>query len=153
MFECASPSGHWSWYQETRIASDAECGRKLLEVILQQLAEHCWSPRNIFGIHLALEEALVNAIKHGNKYSPEKQVRVCCGITPEYFSIKIEDEGAGFDPSKLPDPRTDEWIDVPNGRGVLLMRKFMDKVEYSKRGNEVLLEKFNKQEPPADDSF
>lgn len=150
MLECASPSGHWSWYQETTIASDADCGRQALDVILQQLAEHCWSVRNVFGIHLALEEALVNAIKHGNKYSPEKQVRICCGITSEFFCIRIEDEGDGFDPARLPDPRTDEWIDVPNGRGVLLMRKFMDRVEYNERGNAVLLEKYNRPPEPED---
>ena len=102
---------------------------------------HHWVDHDIFSIHLALEEALVNAIKHGNGLDLAKQVRVRCRMSDDLVQIEIADEGEGFDPTRVPDPTDEHHRECPNGRGVMLMRSFMDRVEYNERGNCVLLEK------------
>ena len=68
-----------------------------------------------------------------------RRIRVTAHITPEEMEISIRDEGSGFDPSKLPDPTDPENLDRPCGRGVMLMRAFMDDVRYNETGNEVTL--------------
>jgi len=113
----------------------------ILEDLLEQLGVHGWSPSDIFAIHLAAEEAIVNAIVHGNKLDPKKKVRVACVVSPELARIEVTDEGEGFDPGSVPDCRLEERLEAPNGRGVMLMRTFMTRIEYSDRGNRVLMEK------------
>ena len=105
--------------------------------------------RDVFGVRLALEEALVNAIKHGNGMDPNKKVHIECRVSRERVWIRIRDEGEGFDLNALPDPTLEENLEKPSGRGVLLMREFMTNVEYNDRGNCVTLEKH--REPPAAD--
>ena len=97
-----------------------------------------------FGIHLALEEALTNAVKHGNQSDPEKMVIVDCLISPEKFDISITDEGTGFNPDGLPDPRLSDNLFKCCGRGVLLIKSYMDTVEFNDRGNCVHMIKFRK---------
>jgi serine/threonine-protein kinase RsbW len=99
-------------------------------------------------VRLALEEALVNAIKHGNGLDPNKQVHVVCQISAEKVRIVIEDEGIGFRPDDVPDPTEDENLEKPCGRGIMLMRAFLSTVEYNERGNRVVLEK-NKNDDGA----
>ena len=118
-----------------------------MEALLEQLGVYGWSPSDIFAIHLAAEEAIVNAIVHGNKLDPTKTVRVACIVSPNLARIEVTDEGAGFDPGSVPDCRLEERLEAPGGRGVMLMRTFMTRIEYSGRGNRVLMEK---QRPPAE---
>jgi serine/threonine-protein kinase RsbW len=135
-----SPS-RWIWSCDLLIPSLPGAGRQLRHEMLCQLQQHRWAEHDIFSVHLALEEALVNAIEHGNHLDPRKQVRVVCRISPDLVRIVVSDEGEGFDPSHMPDPTDDQHRECPHGRGVLLMRSFMDRVIYGKRGNRVLLEK------------
>ena len=100
-----------------------------------------WSSRDIFGLRLALEEAVVNAIKHGNRLDATKRVHVVCQVDQRRVWIKVSDEGPGFDPAAVPDCTDPEHIEVPNGRGIMLMRNFMSRVEYNDRGNVVTMEK------------
>ena len=100
-----------------------------------------WGRHDVFGVHLAMEEALVNAIKHGNRLDANKHVRVSCRISPELVRIQIADEGDGFDPGGLPDPTDPRRLETPSGRGVLLMMSFMSRVQYNASGNCVVLEK------------
>ena len=109
--------------------------------LLEQLGVHGWSPSDIFAIHLAAEEALVNAIVHGNKLDPAKKVHVRCEVTADLARIEITDEGDGFDPASVPDCTADDRLDVPSGRGVMLMKSFMTRIKYNAKGNSVLLEK------------
>lgn len=95
-----------------------------------------------FAIHLALEEALHNAVDHGNDGDASKHVTVECTITSEKFDISVSDEGSGFKPDILPDPRIQENLYKCSGRGVLLMRAYMDVVEYNDRGNCVHMIKY-----------
>ncbi len=82
-------------------------------------------------IELAVREAVVNAIKHGNQYLADKQVYVQFLVGPDALSIYVRDRGAGFDPASLLDPLEPENLLNPTGRGILWMRAFMDEVEYS----------------------
>ena len=118
-----------------------------MEELLDALDRHGWSPADKFGIHLAAEEALVNAILHGNRLDPRKRVHVICAISSDRFCIDIADEGEGFDPDAIPDCTQDDRLEVPSGRGVMLMRSFMTRIEYNAKGNRVVLEKTRSQEP------
>ncbi len=105
-----------------------------------------WRPstgckRDIFAVHLATEEALVNAIYHGNDSDEAKRVHVVCRLSGDRIRIEIGDEGGGFDPAALPDPTTNDQLHVPCGRGVMLMRAFMSRVEFNEHGNVVVMEK------------
>ena len=97
---------------------------------------------NVFAIHLALEECIINAVKHGNGLDANKRVEIEWEITESLFDITVSDEGNGFKPSALPDPRCDENLEKSGGRGVLLMRSYMDVVEYNDKGNRVHMVKY-----------
>ena len=92
-----------------------------------------------FSIQLAMEEAVTNAIKHGNKNDPTRRVHVGYSVCADRVVITVTDEGPGFDPSRVPDPTADDRLDVPTGRGIMLMRHYMASVEYSASGNQVKL--------------
>jgi serine/threonine-protein kinase RsbW len=132
---------HWIWRRDHVIPSDTAAGRRVLCEVLRELEARHWSRRDVFAVHLAMEEALVNAIKHGNRLDPDKHVRISCRMSPELIRVEISDEGAGFDPTSLPDPTDPDRLECPGGRGVLLMKAFMSRVEWGGSGNRVLLER------------
>ena len=82
-------------------------------------------------IELAVHEAVINAITHGNKSSDEKQVDVRFVTEQEALTVYVRDRGEGFDPSQLPDPTSADNLLNPSGRGIFYMRTFMDEVEHS----------------------
>jgi serine/threonine-protein kinase RsbW len=131
----------WVEEFEETIPNDTAAALAVQDRIVRRLEELGYPARDVFGCRLALEEALVNAIKHGNKNDPAKRVRVECRIAPERFIIEIEDEGPGFHPEDVPDPTAEENLEKPSGRGIMLMRAFMTRVDYQGRGNRVFLEK------------
>ena len=135
------PPPDWKWKLERRFPSDAALGHAAIAELLAELENAGWATRDIYGIHLALEEALVNAIRHGNRSDLSKEVGLRFYLNDDRLLMEIEDEGAGFDPAKLPDPTDDEFLDRPNGRGVLLIRTFMTRVDYLGRGNLCVMEK------------
>jgi serine/threonine-protein kinase RsbW len=114
-----------------------------IPVILDTLAEamtHLSYPsKDIFGVRLSLEEALVNAIKHGNKGDPARQVWVRALVTVEQVLVEVQDEGSGFDPARVADPLSPEGLDRSCGRGLLLMRRYLSSVRWNERGNAVTL--------------
>jgi serine/threonine-protein kinase RsbW len=123
------------------ITSDLGDARRVQDEIEEALQSNGYGERDIFSIRLALEEALVNAIKHGNQMDPNKKVTIDYVVNPELFQIRIEDEGPGFDPNDVPDPTDPENLDRPCGRGVFLIRNFMTSVEYHGRGNILIMSK------------
>lgn len=135
----------WKWKLERRFLSDAAPGHEAIAELLAELEASGWPTKDVYGVHLALEEALVNAIHHGNKDDSSKYVELRFYLTDDKVRLEIEDEGAGFDPAKLPDPTDDEFLDRPNGRGVLLIRTFMTRVNYLGRGNVCVMEKETSQ--------
>lgn len=98
-----------------------------VEASLQQLAIE-EEISNQIGI--AVREAVANAIEHGNKLDASKQVSVDFGLRGDEIVIEVKDEGIGFDPGRVPNPLEPENLLRPNGRGILLIREFMDRVEY-----------------------
>ena len=129
------------------IESDLRAARKVEEQVLRDAARHGYGEASRFAIRLALEEALNNAIKHGNRLDPAKVVEVCYHIDEHQASFTITDQGAGFDPCDVPDPTTDENLERPSGRGIMLMRAYMDEVRYSKRGSQLHMVKRNARKP------
>ncbi len=142
----------WLWRYDRVISSDPAMARQVLDELLAQLEARQWQQRDIFAVHLATEEALANAIRHGNRSDVGKNVHVVCLLGGDRIRIEITDEGRGFDPSALPDPTCAEYLHTPCGRGVMLMRAFMSRVEFNARGNCVIMEKERGQgeEPQSD---
>ncbi len=93
-------------------------------------------------VELALREALLNAILHGNLRSPRKRVSVRCYCQADCgMLLVVEDEGSGFNPKKIPDPTQGKNIYSSHGRGIYLMRKLMDEVRFERCGSRVVLKK------------
>ncbi len=99
-------------------------------------------PSDAADVEIALREAFANAIFHGNGNRPEKKVRLrCYGAPGKGLLLAIRDEGPGFDPATVPDPRSEERLHLPHGRGIFLMHELMDLAEYRRGGREVVLYK------------
>jgi len=127
--------------QKVVIPSDLVEARRVQGEIEEALSAAQFSESEIFAVRLALEEALVNAIKHGNQMDEAKKVHIHYSATVERFDISIADEGPGFDPNDVPDPTDPENLERPCGRGLLLMRHYMTSVAYNDRGNSVTMSK------------
>ena len=82
-------------------------------------------------IALAVREAVANAIKHGNRENPDKRVEVEVRLDGVEIEIRVTDEGRGFNPAGIRDPRETENLLRPDGRGILFMREFMDDIDYT----------------------
>jgi serine/threonine-protein kinase RsbW len=101
-------------------------------------------------LFVALDEAFVNAVKHGNKFDRDKVVRVSAEVSPSEARFTVEDEGEGFDLESIPDPRNPENLFKTSGRGVLFIYNIMDEVKYNERGNRLTMVK--KSEVPRPES-
>ena len=137
--------------------------RHLIETLDANLPD--WAEQDSLRISMALEEALCNAICHGNlevdsrlkdvedcsayermvreriDREPfcQRRVRVKADFSDQKIRFQIDDDGPGFNPMTLPDPTTAENIQKPSGRGLLLIRSFMDEVQHNKTGNQITL--------------
>ena len=130
-------------WTSVEFASSLDRARQIETDILDQCEKNRFNEDDIFAIKLALEEALVNAVKHGNKMDPAKMVRVQYHVTKLRVDIVIEDQGPGFNPASIPNPTDDTRLEMCSGRGIHLMRAFMSSVVYNPRGNMVTLTKLN----------
>jgi serine/threonine-protein kinase RsbW len=140
---------HQHSYLDRAIPSDPAEARRVQDEIEALLKSHQFAERDIFCIRLALEEALVNAIKHGNQMDRSKKVRIAYRVERDRFDIEIVDEGPGFDPGDVPDPTCAENLERPCGRGLMLMRHYMNAVCYNRSGNAVSMTKLrNGAKPP-----
>lgn len=101
---------------------------------------------------LAIREAVANGVRHGNDQEPTKQVRLTCDLKQNVMALRIKDEGSGFDVNAIPDPLAADNLFNPSGRGILLMRAFMDEVdfEFDKRGGTQVLLKKRLPSSPSD---
>ena len=130
--------------KEIIVPNDLDSAKQPEELILGEVSACGYCESAAFAIKLALEEALTNAVRHGNRCDPTKRVTVRYEVTPERTQIEICDEGCGFQPDTVPDPTTPENIDRPFGRGIMLMRAYLDEIEYGGCGNIVRLVKLNR---------
>ena len=113
--------------------------------ILPKLEANSFGKDDIFAVHLTLEEAFLNAVKHGNKMDPNKKVKVDYSVDSDKVEICITDEGNGFQPDAVADPRFGEGLYEPGGRGLLLMNSYMDTVKYNERGNSVYMLRYKEK--------
>lgn len=113
--------------------------------ILPKLEANNFGKDDIFAVHLTLEEAFLNAVKHGNKMDPTKKVKVDYSVDSDKVEICITDEGNGFQPDAVADPRFGEGLYEPGGRGLLLMNSYMDTVKYNERGNSVYMLRYKEK--------
>ena len=110
-----------------------EASRKVLQYIGQETA----SEAILFDIKLCFEEALINAIKYGNKLDKTKTVNVDISKGSNKIEIVVTDQGKGYDFSKVPDPTREENLEKTNGRGIFLIIQLMDQVIYERNGSRV----------------
>lgn len=129
--------------QQADISTDMTAARKLAEQVVARAQACGYSAEAVFAIKLALEEALMNAIKHGNRRDPDKRVHVEYSVDAKQVDISVTDQGRGFDPAEVPDPTADENLECPTGRGIMLMRAYMDHVEFNQSGNAVRMIKYS----------
>jgi serine/threonine-protein kinase RsbW len=125
------------WEYDDSLSSNAEAASGFVRQIAKKLNQLDWPESDIFAVHMALEEALINAIKHGNRLDASKPVKVLVRIHQYIFYARIQDQGPGFDPDAVPDPSDDANLDKTSGRGVALIKNFVDFVEYNSAGNAV----------------
>ncbi len=126
--------------ESTPSAIEGVCRR-----ILSELEAKNFNQDGIFAVHLAVEEAFLNALRHGNKMDPNKEIKIDYLVSGEKIEIFMTDEGNGFDPDVVPDPRCGENLYKPEGRGLLLMRSYMDVVEFNERGNSVRMVRYKER--------
>ena len=100
-------------------------------------------------LFVALDEAFVNAVKHGNKFDATKLVRIIAEVSRSEARFTIEDEGEGFDVNSIPDPLDPENLFKTSGRGVLFIYNIMDEVKYNERGNRLTMIKRSDSESTA----
>ena len=125
------------------IPSDFHAGSRVLDEIVSAAESNGYDDDSIFGIKLALDEALINAIKHGNKLDAAKRVTIDATVTPRQIEVEIEDQGCGFNRACVPDPTADANIEKPSGRGILLIESYMNTVEWSCGGRRLRMVRRN----------
>ncbi|MGQ9504189.1 MAG: ATP-binding protein [Thermogutta sp.] len=135
------------WEEHFAIASTCEEVSHTIEAILMRLRQNGWHEDDCFAVHVALQESLSNAIKHGNRYDPMRRVFISYRLTQEEIEISVRDEGSGFDPSKVPDPTLPGNIDLPSGRGLKLISGFMDQVEFHDAGRQIVMRRSRRHRP------
>lgn len=131
------PTPGESWYQRG-VRTTAEIG-EVIEAVAAAMAAAGYLDKDRFAVRLALEEAIVNAIKHGHQGDSTKRVWVRCQVRTDRVLAEVKDQGKGFDPRQVPDPLAPENLDRPSGRGLLLMRSYVTWLRFNERGNGVTL--------------
>ena len=134
-------SQSWTWTREYTFPSDMGTAHSLIGEVMAVVRTAQWGEKDLFAIELALEEALTNAVRHGNDSDSSKKVRFDCKLGQDIIYVRIEDEGSGFDHRTLADPREPANQVVESGRGVLLIKHFVTRVQWSERGNVIEFEK------------
>ena len=125
------------------VPSTLEDAKRPEDVILREVQRCGYSEDATFAIKLALEEAIINAVRHGNLNDASKTVTVRYCVTVEQTVIVVRDQGRGFEPNEVPDPTTRDRLSLPNGRGIMLMRAYLTDLWFSPCGREVCLIKRN----------
>jgi serine/threonine-protein kinase RsbW len=107
----------------------------LLDEVTHNMERAGYAASDRFAVRLALEEAAVNAVKHGHRHDPRKQVHIWWAVTSTAVKLAVQDEGPGFDPALVADPCLPENLERPCGRGLLLIKTKMTWVRFNRRGN------------------
>lgn len=134
---------------DLELPSDLTLMNSVLGYLLDRVAKLGLIQMEQSNLFVALDEAFVNAVKHGNRNDPSKLLRVTAELSVHEAIFTIEDEGDGFDVREIPDPRDPANLFKSSGRGVLLIYNIMDEVEYSERGTRLKMVKRPEPGAPA----
>ena len=126
---------------EFELPSDLALMNGVLDFLQERVAKLGLIRPERSNLFVALDEAFVNAVKHGNKNDHTKLVKITAELSPKEASFTVEDEGEGFDIREIPNPCDPENLFRTSGRGVLLIYNIMDEVEYNAQGNRVKMVK------------
>ena len=124
-----------------RMPSATQVVPVIVEDIVKVLDDNGFARSEIMDVKYALNEALVNSVVHGNGEVRSKQVCISYALCGVEFRVRIEDQGCGFDPHQVADPLAQENLTRTSGRGIFMMREFMDLVEFNEMGNCVTMVK------------
>ena len=120
------------------LASDLKQVNPFIDRVFEELAQRVNAEEKLFRVKLALEEALTNAMRHGNGLHHSRKVTVSISLKDNQIHLDIKDQGNGFNVKSVPDPTKDGYADtMPGGRGIFLMRTLMDEVEFYDNGRGV----------------
>jgi len=114
----------------TSLDNDSAQWRRAMDAIIEHIEALDYPKASRFAIRLALEEAIVNAFKHGHRELPGEPIVLDASIGASEIVLSIKDSGPGFDPQDIPDPTLDENLDKPGGRGLMLIRAYMTEVRH-----------------------
>ena len=126
---------------EFELPSDLALMNGVLEYLQERVSKLGLIRLERSNLFVALDEAFVNAVKHGNKNDPTKLLKITAELSPTEASFTVEDEGEGFNVREIPDPCDPANLFRTSGRGVLLIYNIMDEVEYNAQGNRVKMVK------------
>jgi serine/threonine-protein kinase RsbW len=122
------------------VPSDLGMVGDAVELVATHLPPGTLSPRRIsFNLRTALAEALGNAIRYGNSEDPDRMVRVFVELGRDFVRIHVDDDGHGYDPSRLPDPTLPDNLEREYGRGLFVIRHLVDDVAFNEKGNGICL--------------
>jgi serine/threonine-protein kinase RsbW len=123
-----------------RLPSEVECIEEAVELVTRHcLAGHDTTRQTRFRLQVVLSEALSNAIVRGNREDRGKWVDVRAELGPGAIRLVVTDEGLGFDPEAVPEPIRPDQLDEANGRGLYLIRKLVDAVQFNEQGNSICM--------------
>jgi serine/threonine-protein kinase RsbW len=123
-----------------RLPSEVACIEEAVELVTRHcLAGHAAAERTRFRLKVVLSEALSNAIVRGNREDRGKWVDVRAELYPDSIRVYVTDEGPGFDPSAIPEPIHPEQLDEAGGRGLYLIKKLVDAVQFNEQGNSICM--------------
>lgn len=123
-----------------RLPSDVSCIEEAVELVTRHcLAGHTATRTIRFRLQVVLSEALANAILRGNQEALDKWVDIRAELRSDIIRLFVTDEGPGFDPSAVPEPIEPEQIDEAGGRGLFLIRKLVDAVQFNEQGNSICM--------------
>jgi CheY-like chemotaxis protein len=121
------------------LPSDVSLMNGVLQYLTERVAKLGLIKPERSNLFVALDEAFVNAVKHGNRDDPRKLVRITAELSAKEARFTVEDEGDGFNVQEIPDPRDPSNLFKTSGRGVLLIYNIMDEVIYNERGNRLTM--------------
>ena len=122
----------------------------LVDVVMEAAMRHFgFDEEAVERLGLAIREAVANGVRHGNKQEPGKQVELTCDLKQDVMALRITDEGSGFVVDAIPDPLAADNLFNPSGRGILLMRAFMDEVDFRFDDNGGTVVTLEKRLPPS----
>jgi len=135
-----APDGSAATVVTLRLPSDVACIEEAVELVTRHcLAGHDASKKTRFRLQVVLSEALSNAIVRGNQEERGKWVHVQAELGPDAIRLMVTDEGKGFNPLAIPEPIRPEQLDEANGRGLYLIRKLVDAVQFNEQGNSICM--------------